>query len=81
VAAWWLARSYHLAMMPGTKRKLRLLIDWNVQLLFGRDTSELGGLGRVPRLGHDPTGGGTPTDEATADEPSDDAVRAPVAPS
>jgi NADH dehydrogenase len=81
VAAWWLARSYHLAMMPGAKRKLRLLIDWNVQLMFGRDASELGGLGRAPRLGHDPTGGGTPTDEAAAGEPSDDAVRAPVAPS
>jgi NADH dehydrogenase len=49
--AWWLARSYHLAMMPGTKRKLRLLVDWNVQLLFGRDGSELGGLGHAPGLG------------------------------
>jgi NADH:ubiquinone reductase (H+-translocating) len=58
--AWWLARSYHLAMLPGTKRKWRLLIDWNIQLLFGRDASELGGLGRAPGLGHDPTGGGTP---------------------
>jgi NADH:ubiquinone reductase (H+-translocating) len=48
--AWLLARSYHLAMMPGLKRKLRLLIDWNVQLLFGRDGSELGGLGHPARL-------------------------------
>lgn len=45
VPAWWLARTYHLAMMPGTKRKLRLLVDWNVGLFFGRDTSELGRLG------------------------------------
>ena len=37
--AWFLARTYHLAMMPGVKRKLRLLIDWNVDLLFGRDAS------------------------------------------
>ena len=43
--AWLLARSYHLWMMPGVKRKLRLLVDWNVQLLFGRDLSELGQLG------------------------------------
>ncbi|MEO7556983.1 MAG: NAD(P)/FAD-dependent oxidoreductase, partial [Acidimicrobiales bacterium] len=28
VPAWWLARTYHLAMMPGLKRKLRLLLDW-----------------------------------------------------
>jgi len=59
VPAWWLARSYHLAALPGTKRKWRLLIDWNIQLIFGRDASELGGLGRAPGLGADPTGGGT----------------------
>jgi NADH dehydrogenase len=63
IPAWWLARSYHLAMLPGTKRKLRLLVDWNIQLLFGRDASELGGLGRAPGLGVDPTGGGTPAAE------------------
>jgi hypothetical protein len=58
--AWFLARSYHLAMMPGAKRKLRLLTDWNVQLLFGRDGSELGRLGHPPRL-EDASGGGTPS--------------------
>jgi NADH dehydrogenase len=63
--AWWLARSYHLAMLPGTKRKWRLLIDWNLQLMFRRDASELGGLGRVPSLGHDPTAGGTPVEAVT----------------
>jgi NADH:ubiquinone reductase (H+-translocating) len=55
--AWWLARTYHLAMMPGVKRKLRLLVDWNVGLLFGRDASELGGLGHPPRLGEESAGG------------------------
>ena len=55
--AWWLARTYHLAMMPGVKRKLRLLVDWNVGLLFGRDASELGGLGHPPRLGEESVGG------------------------
>jgi len=57
--AWLLARTYHLAMMPGTKRKLRLLVDWNVQLMFGRDLSELGQLGHPARL-EQPTAGGTP---------------------
>jgi NADH dehydrogenase len=55
--AWWLARTYHLAMMPGVKRKLRLLVDWNVGLLFGRDASELGGLGHPARLGEESAGG------------------------
>ena len=57
--AWLLARTYHLAMMPGMKRKLRLLVDWNVQLMFGRDLSELGQLGHPARL-EQPTAGGTP---------------------
>lgn len=59
--AWWLARTYHLAMMPGLKRKWRLLVDWNVELLFGRDASELGGLGHPPPLGAAQTGGGQPS--------------------
>src|SRR3954451_9109846 len=61
--AWLLARSYHLAMMPGVRRKLRLLVDWNVQLLFGRDLSELGQLGHPAALAPQPTAGGTPADE------------------
>jgi NADH:ubiquinone reductase (H+-translocating) len=61
--AWLLARSYHLAMMPGFKRKSRLLIDWNVQLLFGRDLSELGGLGHPPTLSEPTSAGGTPVED------------------
>src|ERR671933_587595 len=51
--AWFLARSYHLAMMPGFKRQLRLVTDWTVGLLFGRDASELGPLGHPPSLDDD----------------------------
>jgi NADH dehydrogenase len=51
--AWFLARTYHMANMPGSKRKARLLVDWTVSLLFSRDTSELGQLGHPPELeGH-----------------------------
>src|SRR3954470_16400878 len=48
--AWFLARTYHLYMMPGIKRQLRLVVDWTVDLAFGRDTSELGQLGHPPVL-------------------------------
>jgi NADH:ubiquinone reductase (H+-translocating) len=48
--AWLIARTYHLLLMPGLGRKLRLLIDWNVALLFGRDTSSPGPLGRATPL-------------------------------
>lgn len=77
VPAWWLARSYHLAALPGTKRKWRLLIDWNIQLIFGRDASELGGLGRAPGLGADPTGGGTISSTNGA-QPAEDAAQRPA---
>jgi len=65
--AWWLARSYHLAAMPGTKRRVRLLLDWNVGLLFGRDTSELGRLGHPAKLE-------APVAGETAAAPSDPGV-------
>jgi NADH dehydrogenase len=48
--AWFAARTYHLIMMPGTQRKLRLMADWTVGLAFGRDSSELGQLGHPPSL-------------------------------
>ncbi len=43
--AWLIARTYHLLLMPGLGRKLRLLADWNIALLFGRDASSPGVLG------------------------------------
>lgn len=48
--AWFIARTYHLALMPGWGRRGRLLADWNVGLVFGRDTAELGQLGKIQRL-------------------------------
>jgi len=43
--AWLIARTYHLLLIPGVGRKLRLLVDWNVALVFGRDVSAPGRLG------------------------------------
>ena len=34
--AWFAARTYHLAMMPGVARQVRLGVDWTVGLFFGR---------------------------------------------
>src|SRR3954468_6414926 len=63
--AWFLARTYHLIMMPGIKRQLRLVVDWTVDLMFGRDTSELGQLGHPPVLDMQ-TAGGTRVEDAPA---------------
>ena len=51
--AWLIARTYHLLLMPGFGRRLRLLVDWNVALLFGRDASAPGRLGSPTPLEHD----------------------------
>ncbi len=51
--AWLIARTYHLLLMPGLGRRLRLLVDWNVALLFGRDASSPGRLGSPTPLEHD----------------------------
>jgi len=48
--AWFAARTYHLALMPGGSRRLRLVVDWTVELIFGRSSSELGQLGHPPSL-------------------------------
>ena len=60
-------------MMPGVRRRARLVADWTVGLLFGRDSSELGQLGHPPPLasvglseqsagGTAPDGSGRPAD-------------------
>jgi NADH dehydrogenase len=67
--AWWIARTYHLLMVPGLGRRARLLVDWNIGLLFGRDLSELGQLGHPPALtGHleGQSSGGTGEDRQPA---------------
>ena len=48
--AWFAARTYHLASMPGVGRRARLMVDWTVGLFFGRSSSELGQLGHPPDL-------------------------------
>ncbi len=40
-----MGRTYHLLMMPGIGRKLRIVSDWTMSLLFKRDVSQLGQLG------------------------------------
>jgi NADH dehydrogenase FAD-containing subunit len=39
-----------ISRAPGIKRRVRLLVDWTVDLLFERDMSELGQLGHPPAL-------------------------------
>src|SRR5262249_40216323 len=39
--AWWVWRSYYLFQMPQWSRRLRIVIDWTVGLLFHNDVVQL----------------------------------------
>jgi NADH dehydrogenase len=45
-SAWWVHRTYHLAMMPTVNRRVRIALDWTVTMLFPRDITALGSLQR-----------------------------------
>jgi NADH dehydrogenase len=47
---WFVTRSYHLYQLPLTQRRLRVVVDWTVALLFRRDVVELGMLGQPEKL-------------------------------
>jgi NADH dehydrogenase len=50
---WWVTRTYHLYQLPTLARKLRVVTDWTVALLFRRDIAELGQLGHPRPLRDD----------------------------
>jgi NADH:quinone reductase (non-electrogenic) len=43
--AWWLWRTYYLFRIPTLERKIRIAIDWTLDLLFSRDTVQV----KLPR--------------------------------
>jgi NADH dehydrogenase len=45
--AWFAARTYHLVMMPGLARRVRLAVDWTSGMVFGRASADLGQLGHA----------------------------------
>jgi len=48
---WFVTRTYHLYQLPLLSRKLRVVMDWTVSLLFRRDIAELGQLGHTRPVG------------------------------
>ena len=48
---WFVTRTYHLYQLPLLSRKLRVVTDWTVSLLFRRDIAELGMLGHAKSVG------------------------------
>ena len=39
--AWWLWRSYYLGNLPTVEKKLRVAVDWFIDLFFERDVTRL----------------------------------------
>lgn len=48
--AWWMWRTYYLGRLPGLSRKMRVAFDWSLDLVFGRDITQLP-LSRGQRIG------------------------------
>ena len=46
--AWFIARTYHLLMIPTVGRKVRIALDWTIALFFKRDAVQLASL-QTPR--------------------------------
>ena len=40
-SAWWFWRSYYLVNLPTVEKKLRVLVDWIIDLFFKRDVTRL----------------------------------------
>jgi NADH dehydrogenase len=47
--AWWLWRTIYLAKLPRTEKKLRVLLDWTLDLVFSKDLVQYA-TGRSPTL-------------------------------
>ncbi len=58
--AWFLWRTYYLVRLPGIDRRVRVAIDWTLDLIFPRDISELRVYSRRERLP-------APSESSTAD--------------
>jgi NADH dehydrogenase len=39
--AWWIWRTYYLATLPTVEKKIRVMIDWTIDLFFNRDVTKL----------------------------------------
>jgi NADH dehydrogenase len=39
--AWWIWRSYYLSHLPTVQKKLRVMVDWSIDLFFQRDITRI----------------------------------------
>jgi NADH dehydrogenase len=41
IVAWWIWRSYYLANLPTLQKKIRVMVDWTLDIFFRRDVTML----------------------------------------
>lgn len=41
--AWWMWRTFYLSKLPTLKKKLRIIGDWSIELIFYTDVSMIKG--------------------------------------
>jgi NADH dehydrogenase len=63
--AWWLWRSIYLSKLPRFEKKLRVALDWTLDLLFSKDLVQFLTV-RAPTVSHAEDSGQTPIPTATA---------------
>ncbi len=63
IIAWWLWRGIYLSKLPGLQKKVRVAIDWTLDLVFSKDIVQLPTL-RAPTISEEE--GGSCTVSATA---------------
>ncbi|MGI8913820.1 MAG: NAD(P)/FAD-dependent oxidoreductase [Chloroflexota bacterium] len=56
ILPWWLWRTYYLGRLPRLERRLRVTLDWTLDLFFPRDIVQLPVWGRRAELGGPPVG-------------------------
>lgn len=49
--AWWLWRTIYLSKLPRLEKKLRVMLDWTLDLMFSKDLVQLTTL-RAPTVSH-----------------------------
>ena len=53
--AWWLWRTIYLMKLPGLDRKIRVALDWTLDLIFSKDIVQFV-TDRAPTLSHETQG-------------------------
>ena len=59
----WPWRALNLSLIPGAERKLRIMLDWGLDLIFPKDIVEIG-IGAGPTISTEPNGEAAPVGSA-----------------